>query len=422
MAAIRSGFLSHGEAMSTSSVDSKSAATDPQQELTPQKLLARASEKTGLSDFGTDFMEPFSRLLDSAIHEVAFTPIGLKSFKADINRMLVNRLRFQADLKQHPEILDEDVADPIVILGLPRTGTTKLQRMMSASPSVQALYFWRLLNPARFPKDPDADPAAPDPRINVAHQAASMLRTMFPKYIAVHSAQADEVDEELLLLAFAFETLLLYVNTPVHGYSHWVAQRRQDRPYAYLGRLIQYLQWQDGGSRGRPWILKSPLHLGNLDVLLDVFPRSSLVHCHRDVSQVVASFCNLIENMWLMRVESVDLRALGRDILGMLSFEMEKYVRLREQIEAAGRIEIYDVSYARIEREPIPIIEEVYRRSGRHLLQADSRAMQAWSERNPKDRFGRNIYSLERYGLSHEQVERAFAGYIERFGQYFSKP
>ena len=128
-------------------------------------LMADARKATGLSSFNVNDWGPFTRYLDGVARGVDFKPGGIETFRNAMLRHLVNRLRIEDDLRRHPEILDEDVSDPIVIVGMPRTGTTKLQRMLSAAPEVQKLYLWRMLNPAPFP---DAVAGAPDPRIQAA--------------------------------------------------------------------------------------------------------------------------------------------------------------------------------------------------------------------------------------------------------------
>ena len=107
-------------------------------ELDAEQFVATARKITGLSDFGTEaWREPLNKLLDCAAHDVGFHAQGLEAFKADMVRTLVNRLRMEKDIRQHPEILDEDVSDPIIIIGLPRSGTTKMHKMLSAPDNVQ---------------------------------------------------------------------------------------------------------------------------------------------------------------------------------------------------------------------------------------------------------------------------------------------
>lgn len=96
------------------------------------ELLAAAQAETRLDDFGDcGFVEPLDAVLDSILAEGQLRVAGIEGLRMEIVRHLVNRLRLVRDVCAHPEILEEPLEDPIVIVGLPRSGTTKLQRMIA---------------------------------------------------------------------------------------------------------------------------------------------------------------------------------------------------------------------------------------------------------------------------------------------------
>ena len=213
------------------------------------------------------------------------------AFVGDMTRLLCTRLAIQSAITAHPQIEEEDVDDPIIITGLARTGTTKLHRALATNPEFQRLLLWQALFPAPW-GPPGTDP---DPRITITEQQLAGLRERLPEMMAVHPVDAHQPEEEVLLLQLSFRT----VGTPwiCHGYSFidWVVQQDQAPAYADLRRALQYLQWQDGGRRGRPWLLKAPIHLHALDIVLKTFPRATVVHCHRDPHQVVPSTAQMQE-------------------------------------------------------------------------------------------------------------------------------
>lgn len=385
-------------------------------ELAPQKLIDLAIAETGLSNFYPGAIDSFNRLVQSAINEVEFAPIGLMAFKAHMHRLLVNHLRIEEELRQHPEILEQDVSDPIVILGMPRTGTTKLQRMMSADPHVHKFFFWRLFNPARFP---GANPSGPDPRIEAAHQTAKMLETMYPHFMAVHPTLAEEVDEDLFLMEFSFKTQLMAARFGLHSYNEWIVKTGMYKNYPYLARIFKYLQWQDGGKKGQPWIMKSPFHSGSLDALLETFPKATLVHNHRALDEVIPSFCNMMDACLHLYTDKVDLQEVGRFYLEIVSTDMKRYLKLREELKS--RVDIYDLAYTKLMNDPMAAISEIYQRAGRPLGEDSRQAMTKWNTEYPKDRFGKNVYTMETYGLTHARIEGAFKDYIAQFGPYLAK-
>jgi hypothetical protein len=374
-------------------------------------LLRAAAEQTGLEDFGDDhFVEPLDKLLEAAAAEAQLTEVGFAGLSMDTVRLLSNRLLHQADLTRHPEIADEDVSDPIVIVGLPRTGTTKLQRMLAADAGLQALPLWRALSPAPIR---GSEGVTPDPRIAVAHEQTQLLLDLFPGFMAAHPMQAEAPEEEMLLLQMTFESPGNGLFFRIPGYVDWVEDRRRSYPYEYLRDLLRYLQWQDGGRRERPWVLKSPAHLGRPDRLIEAFPGALVVHCHRDPAEAVPSLCRLIEHIRLSRgIAANDLNELGEHMLQYCLHEWDANLDARAGLPGD---QIVDLHYKRIVLATPAVIAELYDMRGMDLSTDAKQAMADWERDNPQDRFGKHEYTLERYGLTRDRVHDAFSGYLEHF-------
>ncbi|MDB5970038.1 MAG: hypothetical protein JWQ90_2488 [Hydrocarboniphaga sp.] len=382
-------------------------------DLEPAALLAAASKEAGLDDYGDEaFIEPLTQLMRSIIAEANLSAIGLLGTRARMVQCLVNRLRLQQDLKRYPEILDEDVSDPIVIVGLPRTGTTKLQRMLSNDPAVQRTPFWLLLNPAPLPGWKRGEP---DARIALAQVQAEALAQQ-PDFLAAHPMAAEETEEDVFMMEMSFEGILPLTQYRVPSFHAWVRDRPRQAFYAYEKILLQYLQWQGGGRRGRPWVLKATTHLGDLQALIDTFPGVTLVHCHRDVSTSMASTIRAAEGFRGLMANDLDLVALGADYLRIYADEMSRYLPQRKRLESSSGI--IDVRYDDIVHDPIAVIRGIYAVRERVLTPDGEAAMLGWQDENPQYRYGKISYSLERYGLTKTAVEQAFAGYRQRFAEW----
>lgn len=377
-------------------------------------LLAVASAQAGgLQDFGDhDFREPLTRFLASVRDEAALSPEGVATLTQDVIRLLTNRLLLQADLAQHPEILDEDVSDPIVIVGNPRTGTTKLQRMMAAHPGLQSVKLWQILFPARLPGDVD-------PRRAMAEQFQRELAAGAPQFMAAHAMVADEPEEEALILQMTFDRAGAhnwFYRTP--AFHAWLTGRDQHAAYGYLREVLQHLQWQGGGRRG-PWVLKSPLHTGNVATLLDTFPAATVVHCHRDPATVLPSFCGLVEIIRSVRGHTVDREELGEFLLGELAAQWHENLAQRPQLPAG---QLLDVHFDDIVADPVAVIRTILAARGDELTHSDAQTILAWDAANPPGKFGKHQYSLQQYGLSAERVHEAFSAYYEHFQPSGSAP
>lgn len=198
--------------------------------------MAAASAMTGLDDWGDDLecIVSLGILLADMRNTADLNDLGTASQAQDILRLLVNRLGFTRDLREHPEILDEELVPPIVILGLPRTGTSKLQRTIASDPGMQRLEVRRLLNPAPMPGDPQT-------RISLGEQFEAMLRQA-PEFMARHPMEAHEPDEDLWLMELTFDAPVASHRLHLPNHRKWIADR-QASAYAYMRTLLQYLQW-----------------------------------------------------------------------------------------------------------------------------------------------------------------------------------
>ena len=388
--------------------DIRSTAVD----LDLHSLLRTASQEAGHEDYGDEAFVPYLGRYLEAVAEANLSPAGLAGQAVTIVRYLVNRLRLHADLKRHPEIREEAITEPVFIIGLPRTGTTKLQRMLSQDPSNQNLRLWRILNPAPLP---GAEDGAPDPRVTFAEATVAALEECFPAFAAGHPMGAQEPDEDAILLFMTFQhsASALTLNAPsYHAWIEALPAPAVEAAYEYERLLLQYLQWQDGGGRGRPWILKTPTHIGKVGAILRVFPDATFIHCHRDLPVAVASTCLLMEQFWSSLGHAhLDPDKVGGVVLRAWARQFEHYVRGREQRNDPGRF--VDVAFDRTVENPISVVEHVYTTRGRSLTSEARAQMRCWEGNS--DRARRDLkprpYSLERYGLTPQAVSDAFAPY-----------
>lgn len=391
-------------------------------QLNASELMEAARAETGLSDFGDEsFIAPFEHLLSRIENEIRFKPDGLENIKTAFHRFLVNRLRMQADITAHPEILDEQIVKPIIILGFPRSGTTKLQRMISAAPDVQKLRTWQMLNPAPFP---ESESAKFDVR-RVTVQSGGVGSTDvqdFEDLMAGHYMDLEVVEEEVLLMDHSLDPsvagLCSYV--PLLFHNDWlegVELREADiKGYQFLHTQIQYLQWQNKADPSQPWIMKCPAHTQHLPALIETFPDATLVQSHRDPMVVMPSIAKLMTNLWSVNVE-VDAKASGYEFYEQLVMGMERCLKARKELQLDGRI--IDVRYSDVRSNAMSVIEEIYQRSGRELTAEAKAAMQQWEDENEQGKHGRHSYSLAEFGLDEATIKSELAEYIELFHDYF---
>ena len=210
--------------------------------------------------------------------------------------------------RRHPEILDEQIAAPIIICGLPRTGTTHLHNLMSADPALRSLPYWESLEPVLAERERPA-PGAPDPRLERTAMALSFLDAAMPYFNRMHEMTVEHTHEEIQLLAIDFSTMLFETTAPMPLWRDDYLARDQRPSYAYLRKVLQVLQWLRGGTR---WVLKSPQHLEQFPALVETFPDATFVVTHRDPVSVTASMVTMLAYSARLTRDRVDVEGIGR--------------------------------------------------------------------------------------------------------------
>ena len=376
-------------------------------------LIAEARKQTGLQDFGTpDVVEPLRILVDSFNREARLSPAGVAGQQMNLMRLLINRLRIQAYVNQHPEIRKEEIRGPIVIVGLPRSGTTKLQRMMAADPAFQKLPFWRMLSPLPLA---DETPGDPSPRIAIAEAATKYTKENFPEFHAAHPMGATEPEEEDFLMEHSFATSVTYSTHRVPTYQDWALKTDPKPYYDQLKLFLQMFQWEEHAA-GKMWLVKATCHLHRLRWLFEVFPNTVLVHCHRNP---VTSLTSLADMFYVVRCMGSDQTVpsdVGDFTLNYSRDQLQHYMDQRDVLEKDHKF--LDVAFNDIVAKPFEVIESVYRAANIPLTDEARAAMQKWEQDNPQHKHGKRDYKMDKYGYSEERIRENMAHYLGRFSQY----
>lgn len=368
--------------------------------LTLEPLLdaAFAESGTGATDFrDTSFLPNLAKVLEIPTR-LNLSVRGLQGMHANSLRWLVNRLRYEADVERHPEILDEDVSDPIVVLGLPRSGTTKLQRFLSADPNLQATPAWMMWNPAPFPGEQRGDPS---PRIEWAARMMSAVTNTGESYQKMHEFAAKEADESSFVPLMNFDYLMQFITAPDHEYLAWARSVDRTSPLGFMKKMLQYLQWQQGGRHG-PWLLKNPGHTGEGAEMLELFPNATFVISQRDLASTMGSSFRMMGEILVNSLDDPDPVQFAAETVEYWSYELN-----RHQQQKAG-LPLVEASYQRCVNDGLSVAREVYEKAGLPWTPEGEAAMRQWDIDNPRHKLGSYGYKLEDYGWSAAKVEAAF--------------
>ncbi|MFP8874556.1 MAG: sulfotransferase, partial [Myxococcota bacterium] len=273
-----------------------------------QAILDEAVRRTGLSDFGPDdFRERFRVWIQALDEDEAANSMGRLGVYNDTLRYAVNRLRLEDLLARHPEILDVEIRRPIIIVGLPRSGTTHLLNLISADARLRCLPYWESLEPIPIAGE-GLGPDGQDPRYLRCRQNFERNDGLLPHLKAMHHMTPEHTHEEIELQALDFSSYILEWVAHVPRLRDYYLSQDQTSSYAYMKKALQALQWLRGPDR---WILKSPQHLEQLGPLYETFPDATFAVTARDPVSVIASTITMAAYGNRLRCKRVDLPAVA---------------------------------------------------------------------------------------------------------------
>lgn len=374
-----------------------------------EQLAEAAAKRAGLDDFGGDsWREGLAILVDTLETHPGVTDAGRKHCYSAYVDALWNRLRVVDYARRHPELLRERIERPLVILGMPRTGTTVASYLLDQDPARRSLLNWEAgdsvppATSATLRSDPRclARKAALDQFARAAEAAGAGMS---------HWEDADGPTECIFVQNQDFKAFVWDAWMPDGRYSDWLLAADMTSAYAYEKRVLQILQSRAPGI----WSLKMPSHAVHIEALLAAFPDARLVWTHRDPFRATASLCSIqVQPKQQALGGRLDLRSLAPIAISQMRAHVTRPLRARERIGAAR---FFDLHYAELMRDPIGQMRALYAWAGDELTPEVERRMRAWLERNPQDRFGARPYSFGQFGLTRRQLEPVFEEYLSAF-------
>ena len=372
------------------------------------EILDQAKSETGLSDLGEPlFFEGLNRLIDSINNEANLNEIGIQAQPIRIQGLLSNRLRFEEDLKKFPEILDQEIIAPIVIVGLPRTGSTMTHRLLASDPNHTAMLWWEGRYPALLPGEKRGDIEA---RMELGKAEVDAVVAASPEALDIHPWDYKGADEEILLLEHNFLSTVPESFMALPSYSEWIEEQDHTLAYEDLKKFIQYLQWQNPGREKKRWVLKSPHHLGFIDKMISVFPDAKIIQTHRDPIKTVPSFCSMCANLFEPLTTNFDKVFIGKHWSNKLTRALNHCMNISEQHPD----NFLDLEFLNMIKDPIDEMKKIYEFIGESFGEKTEVAMEAWREEN-KHEMGAHKYSLEEYDLTESQINNNFAKYQQKY-------
>jgi hypothetical protein len=376
----------------------------------PDNLIEEAVTRTGLHDFGpADFRARLNAYAAAIDADAGNTNLNRLTLRNRIVRLLSARLMLTDLLHRYPEIHDIEIERPIIVVGLPRSGTTHLVNLIAADDRRRALPYWESQEP--FPlrgEGPDVDGV--DPRYSRCAAEHEQARQLTPILQAMHDRFPAAIEEEIELLDLDFASYVLEWHARVPQWRDFYFGLDQHEHYAYMRTVLKALTFLRGP---RQWVLKSPQHAEQLGPLIGTFPDATVAFTHRDPVAVIQSAVTMLAYGDRLRRRDIDPQGLVDYWIDRIEKLLRACVRDRELIPADRSL---DIRFHELNGNEMTILETLYKYNGTDLPADVRAALCRYLDENPRGKHGRLRYDLKRdFDRSPDEVRSHFAFYFERF-------
>jgi hypothetical protein len=368
----------------------------------PNILQNRAMAMTRLSDFGPgDYPEALDVLCQSLDEDVHLSLAGRIAIRDHLIRALSNRLRQVELQKSRPEIFAVPLNQPLIVAGLPRSGTTFLHRLLALHPEARAIPFFELREPIPRP--------GPDRRRSQARNSLGAMKRLAPQLDMKHFMDADEPEECTMLFDSCLWSGTFFRLTPVYSYLSWFLKQDPEPGYRCYRRYLQVFQ---SSYPKMHLTLKSPDHVGYLHTIAKVLPEARIVHTHRDPVPAITSYSSLMHTVHGVVASSLDARRSSSAGLDLWARLMEYHLANRDDIPDDR---IVDISYDKIRTDPLETVRQIYRHFGWEVDGDYEARLKEHIGLRPQHKHGKHSYTLEEYGLDADEIRHRFEDYGARF-------
>jgi hypothetical protein len=383
----------------------------------PEALMAEARAETGLDDFGDPGRNAGLDALVASMNEESWPgmTVQARALAVDyLTHQLATRLKLMADRKAYPEIAQQRIKAPLIVVGPPRSGSTLLHTLLSLDPDNMAPEHWI----CREPSPPPALGAPSPERLERAEKRMMGLFGLIPDIFITHPYMIEEGSGALAecgsdLLSLAFTSQQLWCFWGGDTYRRYLLEADHSAALGFHHDFLQHMQW---GNTGRRWALKGSDHMLWLRELAAQYPDARLIWTHRDLAQQLGSLASV--QSILLGLQGNPVTAERRCAQGKLAIELqrasiEKAMRSRDAI---GDESFIDISYHDMMANPLRTVERFYAWSGLELSGQHAANIQEWLDNHHQTKHGVHKHSPDEFGMDRETINRQFAGYLERFG------
>lgn len=381
--------------------------------LSSESIMSEAEQATGLNDWGpSDFLHRLNLLCEEWDSQQDLRPLGRLSLRNKLLQHATSRLLIEQQWQQHPEILDIAISQPIIVVGLPRSGTTHMLNLMASDTRLRSLPLWESYEPVPMPGETPL-PDGTDPRFERCDQQWQAMQSIAELVASMHPMDPDHIHEELELMgpnfgSYNYEWLC---HSPRWRDDYYATD--QTSQYEYMRDVLKLLTWQQRDTdRPTRWVLKCPQHLEQLPVLKSVFPDATVVVTQRDPLNVLASTISMQAYSQRTSRERVMMAELLEYWTDRIDHLLQACVRDRSIWSAEQSI---DVPFTEFVRDDINWIEKIYHKAGMDMTTTARSELDAFLERK-RGAYGNVAFDIaDQFGADIAALRERFRYYTDSF-------
>ncbi|WP_068071779.1 sulfotransferase family protein [Novosphingobium lentum] len=394
-----------------SEIERATVASAPPMDLTPDLVLGAAMAETGLSNFGADdFRERLGVWLQALDEDRGQNDFGRASSVQSLIRFAANRLKIEDVLAREPQILDTPIDRPIIIAGLPRSGTTHLVNTIARHPGLRSMELWETNEPV--PRDDERNWASDDsnPRFVRSNDVWHVMNNVLQHWSAMHEWAPGHVHEECELQSFDFSSYMLDWFARVPRWQQYYCDHDQTPHYLYARKVVQIMTWYKGPNR---WVMKSPPNMENLPAVFAAYPDATVAITHRDPVAVLQSAITMMAYLDRLRRKDADLPGLAQYWINRIERLLRKCIADRARIP---QDKVIDVMFHEFLADQRGTVDAICARADLPVDAAASAAIGGFLDDNRRHRHGRVAYDLAgQFGVDIAALRRRFQFYYDRF-------
>ncbi|MFK7896017.1 MAG: sulfotransferase [Myxococcota bacterium] len=378
-------------------------------ELTPEAVIAGAREESDVPLFEEE--ELFRRLSEyiEAIHgDPRYNRMGQFGTFMSLKRYLIQRSRLEALYAAHPEIEEVEIDRPLIIAGLPRSGTSHLLNLIGADTRLRSLRRWESAEP--IPSLAARRGDVPDDRIANGAAMIDQQNLLIPLMSNMYDVPNEGIHEEVELQNLCLSSLLMAAASPVTDWMKNYFAEDQRPHYAFLKRSLKALQWLEPKER---WVLKSPQHLAFVPALTETFPDATLVVTHRDPVSVFTSWITMTLYAARLSRDPVVFEDMIPHAQLLQKYLLDGVVRDRAYLPEGRTEHVYFHDFMANDRATL---DRIYARADLPMTDQTRGEIDHYIETHPRGRHGKVVYDLENdIGITRDSMYEYFDEYIQAF-------